>query len=121
MDAFTSRVYLLRHGEIATPGILCGHVDVALSDVGYEQMRLASAKLSRFDAIYSTPLKRCSTHAEFLARQHTINVQYNNALKEFNFGDWDGQDTNNFGNKMVNLMSVIFGNIRGRLKCQMVN
>ncbi|WP_065978672.1 histidine phosphatase family protein [Pseudoalteromonas lipolytica] len=92
MDAFTSRVYLLRHGEIATPGILCGHVDVALSDVGYEQMRLASAKLSRFDAIYSSPLKRCSTHAEFLARQHTINVQYNNALKEFNFGDWDGQD-----------------------------
>ena len=92
MDAFTSRVYFLRHGEIATPGILSGQIDVDLSKHGLEQMRQASAELLNLNAIYSSPLKRCSVYADFLANQHTLNVQYFNALKEFNFGDWDGQD-----------------------------
>ncbi|MAD03053.1 MAG: hypothetical protein CMK65_05425 [Pseudoalteromonas sp.] len=92
MDAFASRVYFLRHGEIATPGILSGQVDVDLSEQGYRQMRQASAELKNLNAIYSSPLKRCSVHADYLANQHRLNVRYYNALKEFNFGDWDGQD-----------------------------
>jgi len=92
MDAFTSRVYFLRHGEIARPGILSGQIDVGLSEQGLEQMRQASAELIHLNAIYSSPLKRCSVHADYLANQHSLHVHYYNALKEFNFGDWDGQD-----------------------------
>lgn len=114
MDAFTSRVYFLRHGEIATPGILSGQIDVDLSELGLKQMRQASAELINLNAIYSSPLKRCSVHADYLAKQHSLHVQYYNALKEFNFGDWDAKITNSFGSKRVNLISVIFGSTLGK-------
>jgi len=44
MTAFSSRVYLLRHGELTTKDVLAGHTDFILSKKGFEQLNIACGR-----------------------------------------------------------------------------
>ena len=84
-------LYLLRHGEIATPGILAGKTDVALSDNGLRQLWKTSQQLPDISYCISSPLQRCKLFASEYVLKNNINLQIDNNLKEMNFGDWDGK------------------------------
>ena len=84
-------LYLLRHGEIATPGILAGKTDVALSENGLQQLWDVSQKLPEISFCISSPLQRCQVFAKAYSLKYSINLQLSDNLKEMNFGDWDGQ------------------------------
>ena len=45
----------------------------------------------QFDAIYSSTLKRANETAEIIAKHQTADVVALNALKEMNFGIWEGK------------------------------
>jgi len=84
-------LYLLRHGEIATPGILAGKTDVALSEKGLQQLWQATKKLPIIAHCISSPLQRCQKFATDFSLQHDIQLKISENLQEMNFGDWDGK------------------------------
>jgi len=83
-------VYLLRHGEIATPGILAGKTNVALSELGRKQVLQAISSLKNIDRCISSPLIRCNESASLYCQQNSLSLEVDNNIKEMNFGDWDG-------------------------------
>ncbi|MGB2742204.1 MAG: histidine phosphatase family protein [Cognaticolwellia sp.] len=89
MSAFN--IYLLRHGALVQSGILCGSTDIALSEIGEQQLIEATKSLPEISQCYSSPLIRCRQFADQYAQQHGLSVQILAELQEMNFGDWDGK------------------------------
>lgn len=84
-------LYLLRHGEIATPGILAGSTDVALSEAGRTQLSQATDSLTSISRCISSPLARCHDWASQYCQQQNLALSVENKLREMDFGDWDGK------------------------------
>lgn len=84
-------LYLLRHGEISTPGILAGKTNVPLSDVGIKQLSQAVESLQDINRCICSPLIRCHAWAKEYCQQHNLPLDVDNQLQEMDFGDWDGQ------------------------------
>ncbi|WP_065187747.1 histidine phosphatase family protein [Shewanella woodyi] len=88
----TTSLYLMRHGECEGGDILRGQTDVALSQLGKEQMQQALAGLDiEFEQVICSPLRRCSEFALSLYLEKGIPLKMEDGLKEIDFGDWDGE------------------------------
>lgn len=83
------QVYVIRHTEVDVPQGLCyGHLDVPLRDSFLENFEDFKSKLpSHFDEVFTSPSQRCLDLANFLSEKNT-NVE---ALREMNFGNWEGK------------------------------
>ncbi len=87
------RLFLIRHGE--TPfnraKRYCGITDVTLTSKGTKQAQGLRGKFRRIriDAIYTSPLRRTCQTAR-LAFGSKMPLQPVSALKELNFGKWEG-------------------------------
>ncbi len=77
---------LLRHGDTGQRGFR-GQIDDALSGLGWTQMRAAVAA-GQWDAIVSSPLRRCADFAKELARERNLPWDVDARLVEYHFGDW---------------------------------
>jgi alpha-ribazole phosphatase len=84
-------IYLLRHGELVQTGILCGRTDIALSDLGKQQLIDATSTLPRMSHCFSSPLIRCRIFAQEYCQHHELSLQVDTHLQEMDFGDWDGK------------------------------
>ncbi len=69
-----------------------GHTDIPLSEKGIEQAKALSRRLSgkKISAVYSSDLIRAVETARFIAQPHGLEVIKVPALREINFGDWEG-------------------------------
>lgn len=85
------RIDLLRHGEPVGGRMYRGQLDHPLSDRGWAEMRAAVGGMNHWDAIFHSPLLRCSAFAEQLAGQLDIPAQADERLKEIGFGVWEGK------------------------------
>ena len=85
---------MVRHAQTAwnAQGLLQGHTDVPLNDVGRDQARRLGERLSRvgLDAAYSSDLLRCTQTLETLVAGRDPSVSYTNLLREQAFGRWEG-------------------------------
>ncbi|HLI07879.1 MAG TPA: histidine phosphatase family protein [Ktedonobacteraceae bacterium] len=102
-SAHASELFLIRHAD-ALPGpeeIIPGGVynDLPLSKVGREQAQVLAERLSqlRFDALYSSPLRRCLETAAPLAERLGLTPTIVDDLQEIRLGEVlplpeDGQD-----------------------------
>ncbi|MFY0599992.1 MAG: alpha-ribazole phosphatase [Cyclobacteriaceae bacterium] len=95
-------VYFIRH---TTPevekGICYGQTDLTLLDAFEDQKReLIKALPERFDAIYSSPLQRCSILANSLRRDEELILD--DRLKEVDFGSWEMMAWDNIPSEEVN-------------------
>ena len=81
-------IYLIRHTTPCLGHDICyGQSDIALADSFPEEWQTLRSKLpEHFDAIYSSPLKRCQLLAE---RLNGTKIQYDERLLELNFGEWE--------------------------------
>ncbi len=86
----TVTLELLRHGETTQGGGLRGSLDDDLTDTGWRQMREACAAQGTWDAIISSPLKRCAAFAAELAASRGLPLELADGLRELHFGDWEG-------------------------------
>ncbi|MCL6610537.1 MAG: alpha-ribazole phosphatase [Peptococcaceae bacterium] len=88
------RVFLIRHGETLwnTEMRFQGHVDVPLSEKGMEQARALAVRLSahKISAVYSSDLGRAVETARRIAEPRGLEVITLPALREMNFGLWEG-------------------------------
>jgi alpha-ribazole phosphatase len=87
-------LWLVRHPEPdeAVRGICYGSLDVALSQRGIAQAQSIARRLSsqHLDAIYTSPRQRCVETARYIAAGRSCAVESVDALRELNFGDFEG-------------------------------
>lgn len=88
-------VYVVRHGqnEDNAEGLLNGHRDRPLTELGREQARTVAGKLANHDIrfIYSSPLCRARETAEIIAARLGLPVTVDPDLVERDFGCMTGQ------------------------------
>jgi broad specificity phosphatase PhoE len=87
-----TQIDLLRHGQLATPGLFCAHPDEPLSKKGLKDLSTATHN-GCWDIIVSSPFQRCREFAESLAKQNQCELQIDKHFKEMDFGDWTGIKT----------------------------
>ena len=87
------QLIFVRHGETDSnkKGTYLGWTDVELNEEGIRQAQCVNAKLTgiKIDAIYSSPLKRVRETADIINDHYDLDIIYENALMERNFGIWD--------------------------------
>jgi broad specificity phosphatase PhoE len=90
----STRVYLMRHGEVANGGEkrYNGHIDVDITDTGVEQMhRLAGLLADKpITAVYSSDLIRSVKGADIIAKRLDISSTPLRQLRERSVGVWEG-------------------------------
>lgn len=89
-----TRVYLMRHGEVANDGEkrYNGHIDIDITQKGVEQMhRLAGLLESKsIAAVYSSDLIRSKKGAEIISLRAGISSTPLRELRERSVGAWEG-------------------------------
>jgi alpha-ribazole phosphatase len=88
------KIYLIRHTSVnVPPGICYGQTDVPLNTSFEEEAGMVKKNLEhlRPNALFSSPLSRCTKLADFCGFHHAVPDE---RLKELNFGDWEGQEWN---------------------------
>ncbi len=87
-------IVLVRHGETDwnRQNRFQGHADPSLNDLGRAQARALAAELEseRFNAVYSSPLKRAFETAQIVAAGLELDVRTSDGLKEVDVGSWSG-------------------------------
>src|ERR1700712_141624 len=86
---------LVRHGTTDAVGkILAGSgAGWGLNEEGKRQVQQLSASLAsvKLDAVYTSPLERTRQTAWELSAPHRLEPQVDEALREMNFGEWEGR------------------------------
>ena len=86
-------LYLLRHGQTAAnrSGLLQGHVDFDLTELGKRQAKAAADALRDRDVhrLVSSPLRRAVQTAEIVAAILGLAVEIEPRLIEMDYGLWD--------------------------------
>lgn len=89
-----TRIYLVRHGQVEgyEEKRYNGQSDVPLTEAGKEQSERVRDCLSAItlDVVYSSDLGRSRYCARLIAESHELPVIVEEALREINFGDWEG-------------------------------
>jgi len=90
----TTRVYLMRHGEVANGGEkrYNGHIDVDITERGVEQMhRLAGLLEGKpVKAVYSSDLIRSVKGAQIISARLGLTPTPVRVLRERSVGKWEG-------------------------------
>ena len=90
-----TRIYLVRHGQVEgyQQKRYNGQINVRLTELGKKQSERICACLTdiALDAIYSSDLDRSRYCARLIADDHGLVVVAEEALREINFGDWEGR------------------------------
>lgn len=89
-DMTTTTVDILRHAECEGGSIFRGSTDVALSDDGWARLRRVTKPLAGWDAIVSSPMRRCRAFATELAAARDVSLAVDERFREMHFGDWEG-------------------------------
>jgi alpha-ribazole phosphatase len=87
-----SRVLFIRHAETEMTGRYCGHSDPDLNAKGRARLTKLSESLAEemLDTVYSSDLRRATSTAQAIAASRNIPQVLRPALREINFGDWEG-------------------------------
>lgn len=86
-------VTVLRHGAVAGRAhVFRGTLDEPLSAPGMQQMEqtLARCPTTAFDAVATSPLKRCHEFAADYVARHCVPLQVLPLFGELSFGEWEG-------------------------------
>ncbi|PXY20411.1 histidine phosphatase family protein [Prauserella sp. PE36] len=88
------RLVLWRHGETDynAAGRMQGHIDSALTEVGWNQARFAAPALARFepDLVIASDLRRATDTATVLTDAIGVPLRIDKRLRETHLGDWQG-------------------------------
>lgn len=101
------RITIIRHGQTEwnRDGLIQGHTDIALDDVGIEQAERLGERFRGAEpaTVYSSDLKRAAQTAVALARRLGVEVQLEPLLRERNLGEWEGLAWPEFARQVAGL------------------
>lgn len=91
----TTQLLLVRHGqtELGHKDAFCGAIEVPLTAAGRDEAERLAKRLSRehIDALYCSPQGRAGETARPIAATLGLRIQTREALREMNFGRWEGR------------------------------
>ncbi len=91
----TNTIYIVRHGQTEWNilGKTQGHGNSDLTAKGIEQAELLANSMVKYpiDYIYSSDLGRAYQTAEIIGNKLNVEVEKTEALREMNFGTWEGR------------------------------
>lgn len=87
----TTIIDLLRHGDVEGGRKYRGQLDDPLSELGWQQLRMATNTKQNWQHIITSPLKRCAAFAEELALSQSLPLNTEYDFKEISFGLWEGK------------------------------
>ena len=93
MENKSISIDILRHGETTAGASFVGSTDVALTKIGWQQMQQAIPENYGYDAVITSPLKRCSDFARGFSIQHGIPLVIEDNFREMDFGEWEGRSS----------------------------
>jgi broad specificity phosphatase PhoE len=88
------RIWLIRHGaSTIRSGLVIGFTDPDLSEDGRAQAQRAAFELARrpLVRVISSDLRRAAQTAGIVAAPHRLDVETTPALRELDFGAWEGR------------------------------
>ena len=89
-----TRIYLVRHGatELTAEDRFAGATEVPLSDEGRTQVAALARRLrcDTLDAVYASPMHRTMETARIIAAPHGLTPLAEPALREIDYGHWEG-------------------------------
>jgi len=92
------RLLIARHGQTKhnLDHRYQGITDAPLNQTGMSQSDKLAGRLSneQIDVIYSSDLIRCVQTAESIAKEHGLNINKDERLREISFGEWEGMSYN---------------------------
>lgn len=104
-------LHLIRHTSLSIPAGVCygqSDVDVSLNfDVERDTLAKKLAAI-QFDAVYASPLQRCTKLA------HALNlgqIQTDERLKELHFGDWEMQTWDSIPRDVFDIWANDYANL----------
>lgn len=107
-----TRVYLIRHGQTVWNKEMKyqGHSDTALTEEGLRQARQVAQRFAneKIAAVYASDLSRAYNTAEAIAGKHGLPVATLPALREINFGVWEGLTYTAINEKWSDDMRVLY-------------
>ncbi len=107
-DANCCTFYIVRHGETEwnVKGLLQGQADSALTQTGIEQAHRLKQKFKDilFDAAFSSDLDRAHHTATIIAFDKKLPVQKKEAIRERNFGKWEGRHHTIFNEELKEML-----------------
>ncbi len=97
------KIYLSRHGQtnLNKQKLMQGRTDEPLNETGISQAKQAHEFIKdvKFDAIYSSPLKRAKTTASIMANVPESEIIVEPRIIEVNFGDYELKQYSRLGAK----------------------
>lgn len=98
------KIFLIRHGETVENAqrIIQGQSNSKLSEKGREQAKKVAGRLANehIDAIISSPLERADLTAQEIARQHGLDIIYDERISERKFGSFEGINADDYYDRM---------------------
>lgn len=94
-------IYVARHGQTQwnVEKRICGHADVALTELGYRQAEELAIKVSQLEQpitkIICSPLIRAKETARIIAEKNNLSIETDKRLMEMDFGKFDGLPIDN--------------------------
>ena len=88
------RVWLIRHAASVAPArVAVGSSDPPLSELGHEEATRLGDRMRDhpLSAVWSSDLVRARDTAAVIARPHRLRVHTTAALREIDFGSWEGR------------------------------
>ena len=99
-----TRIIIARHGESESNRLHClaGHLDLDLTEIGYQQAEETAAYLAGepIAAVYSSSLQRAVHTAEPHAKRRGLPVIACDELRELYCGEWEGRRVDELVNKL---------------------
>ena len=104
------QIFVTRHTKVQVGRETCyGQTNVPLANTFIEEAAALKEKLpTDFDAVYCSTLDRCKVLATELKFE---NIQYDERLIEFNFGDWENKLWNDLDQTALNTWMEDFVNL----------
>jgi len=102
-------LYLVRHGQTQwnIDHIIQGHVDISLTKTGEQQAHEQRGRFKDifFSRVYSSDLIRAYRTAELLNLERQLAIQTTEALRERNFGTYQGKSSEETKKKLWHLLT----------------
>jgi alpha-ribazole phosphatase len=106
------KLTLVRHTSLqVAQGVCYGHSDIDVAASFHDELAGLQAKLAgeSFDAVYASPLQRCSKLAQALGQEQPIT--HDDRLKELHFGDWEMQAWNDIPRELFDVWAQNYADL----------
>ncbi|MCM2681144.1 histidine phosphatase family protein [Echinimonas agarilytica] len=99
----------LRHGPVAGLPALNGVTDVALAEGALDNMQRQAKRFAiEYQAVISSPKRRCRTFAERYSTQRDVSLHIEPQWQEFDFGDLDGVPFEQMNEQQRSIMGLFW-------------